>query len=76
MKKQIGMSELYGLCNKEQLFTCGSINQYDKMFELAAGGITQTELAYILYVCSKYGLDTIYEMIGPLFKGEVKNEKH
>jgi len=67
-KRQIRVSELYSLCKREQLFTCGSIEQYGKMFELAESGVTQMELAYILYVCSKYRLDIIHNMIAPLFK--------
>ena len=67
-KRKIEVSELYRLCNKEKLFTCGSTSQYEKMFELANNGITQMELSYILYLCSSYRLDVIYEMLAPLFK--------
>lgn len=67
-RKKIGTNELYTLCNKERLFTCGSVEQYQKMFELAGNGVTQLELAYILYVCSKYRLDTIFGMLEPLYK--------
>ena len=69
-KKKIEFSKLYSLCNKEQLFTCGSIKQYEKMFELAGNGITHTELAYILYICSTYRLEVIYNMTEPLFTEE------
>ena len=67
-KKKIEATTLYGLCTREQLFTCGSVDQYSKMFQLAGDGITKDELAYILYLCSKYRLDVIYGMIEPLFK--------
>lgn len=67
-KKKIEMSALYRLCNRERLFTCGSCSQYEKMFKLAGDGITQTELAYILYLCSDYCLDTIFNLVAPLFK--------
>jgi hypothetical protein len=66
-KKKFDTSELYTLCNREQLFTCGTVQQYSKMFELAANGITKDELAYILYLCSDYRLDTVYGIIEPLF---------
>ena len=66
-KTKIEVSDLYRICNKEHLFTCGSVEQYDKMFELARNGVTQTELVYILYICSKYRLDVIHNMIAPLF---------
>ena len=25
---------IYNLCNKKQYFTCGSVSQYDRMFEM------------------------------------------
>ena len=68
MKKQIETYTLYNLCNKHQMFTAGSNSQYDKMFELAKDGITQNELAIILFACSdKINLETINEWIAPLF---------
>jgi len=67
-RKQIDHYALYTLCNKEKLFTCGSSEQYSKMFELAKNGITRHELAYILYLCSNCKLDIIFGMIAPLFK--------
>ena len=66
-KKKIEVSELYALCNKEQFFTCGSVSQYDKMFKFARNGITRDELAAILYVCSSYEWDAIYNSIAFLF---------
>jgi len=67
-KKKIEMEALYRLCNRERMFTCGSCSQYEKMFELAGNGITQMELAFILYLASDYRLDTIFNLVGPLFK--------
>lgn len=69
-RKKFDVSELYALCNKEQLFTCGSVEQYKKMFEIAREGVTQLELAYILYVCSSQRLDTIFGIIEPLFNNQ------
>jgi hypothetical protein len=66
-KKKIEMSTLYRLCNKEQLFTSGTASQYDKMFEIACNGVTQDELACMLYICSNYRLDVIWKLITPLF---------
>ena len=72
MKKlEISAIELYEFCNKQKLFTCGSIGQYDKMFELASSGITQMELAQILYLCSDNRLDTIFNLLTPLFGGKL-----
>jgi hypothetical protein len=66
----IDMTALYRLCNKYRLFTCGDNEQYDKMFALAGNGITQDELALILYMCSDCEIDIIREWITPLFNGE------
>lgn len=68
MKKQIEFSVLYSLCNKEQFFTSGDIKQYSKMFELAEQGITQNELAIILYICSVQEFNYIYNAIECLFE--------
>ena len=64
-------AELYKLCNDNRLFTCGSISQYEKMFELASNGVTAGELAMMLYLCSdkKYTLAAINKVIAPLFGG-------
>ena len=48
----IGFRALYKECNKNQWFTCGSCEQYDRMFELESNGITIDELAAIIYICS------------------------
>jgi len=68
MQKQFETGTIYALCNKHKLFTCGSNSQYDKLFTLAGAGITQHELAKILYVCSDKTLDEIYAITGDLFK--------
>ena len=64
-------TELYRFCNEKKLFTCGSTAQYDKMFELARDGVTKSELAVMLYICSdsEYTLAAITKMITPLFRG-------
>jgi len=68
--KKIRSSDLYYICNKYNLFTCGSSEQYQKMFELASKGITKKELAYILYLCSNNSLTEIMDIIHPLFKDD------
>jgi hypothetical protein len=72
-KTKIERTELYKICNKHRLFTCGTARQYEKMFDIAQNGITQTELARILYICS-FGkrLDEINDIIAPLFNGGVQ----
>lgn len=70
MKLKIDVSEMYRFCNRHKLFTCGSTAQYDKMFDIASEGVTQMEIAYILYLCSEYRLDVIYGWLGEFFKTE------
>lgn len=65
--KKIGFSELYRLCNKEQFFTCGTVQQYDKMFELAEKGIDSRELTQIIYICSTQSYDYIANKVTELF---------
>lgn len=60
--------EVINLCKKHMMFTGGCHTQYNKTFELASKGLTQNELAYILYVCSEHPLETINDWITPLFK--------
>ena len=43
---------LYCLCNKHQWFTCGTIRQYDKLFEANRLGMDFNGLATIIWVCS------------------------
>lgn len=49
---QITVPKLYSLCNKYQWFTCGSIQQYDRLFEKAQNGASLKELALIIWICS------------------------
>lgn len=70
MKAVIDATTLYALCNKEQLFTCGTNKQYKIMFDLAREGIEKQELALILYICSDRSLCEINKIISPLFDGK------
>lgn len=49
---QISNEKLYYLCNKYQWFTCGSIRQYDKLFEKNKDGASLETLATIIWLCS------------------------
>jgi len=68
--KKIETLDLYSLCNRHNLFTCGNNTQYAKMFKIASKGITKKELGYLLYLCSDCGLDKIMNIIHPLFKDD------
>jgi len=46
---------LYTLCNKYGWFTCGSVNQYQKLFDMRDAGATTHELAVMIWICSDDG---------------------
>lgn len=43
---------LYVLCNENQWFTCGTNEQYSKMFDENRNGCTLNELILIIWLCS------------------------
>lgn len=49
---KISTDKLYLLCNKYQWFTCGSIRQYDRLFEKNKQGASLETLALIIWLCS------------------------
>ena len=69
-RTKIDVSELYALCNKERFFTCGTCQQYNKMFALAKDGISQMELSLIIYLCSEQRHDVVYSQLDKLFEKE------
>jgi len=46
-------NNIYRLCNKEQYFTDGSIEQYNKMFELVEEGSPLHDIALAIWICSE-----------------------
>lgn len=44
--------ELRRLCIKHNWFTCGSIDQYDKLFYANENGCPIEEIATIIWICS------------------------
>ena len=40
------------LCIKNKWFTCGSNNQYDKLFDMNKKGCSVDDLAFIIWICS------------------------
>lgn len=51
-KSTIGYDNLRALCIKNNWFTCGSIRQYEKLFDRDSEGASLNELATIIWVCS------------------------
>lgn len=66
--------ELYKLCNKKNLFTGGTCEQYEKLFEMNRKNTPIEQLAIIIWVCSKdKELEEILEMLrGIMIKVKIK----
>lgn len=50
--KNVPMREIRTLCITYNWFLCGTNEQYQKMFELAADGASVDEVAAVIWVCS------------------------
>ena len=50
--KHLESYELRELCIKNDWFTCGTIKQYEKLFDRNKEGASITELSIIIWVCS------------------------
>lgn len=44
--------DLRSLCIRENWFTCGSSEQYEKMFQMNAEGSLLTDIAVAIWICS------------------------
>ena len=40
------------LCIENQWFTCGTVRQYEKLFEMNDAGRSVEELALVIWICS------------------------
>lgn len=56
---------LRDLCIKNNWFTCGTCEQYEKLFELNRTGCSLQDLATVIWLCSdeKWDLDTISRIL-------------
>ncbi len=54
------ITSLRNFCIKENYFTCGTNEQYDKLFNLALETPAPRDLAIMIYICSDH--DTIEEI--------------
>ncbi len=56
---------LRDLCIKNNWFTCGTCEQYEKLFELNRNGCTLDNLALVIWLCSdeKWDEDTISRIL-------------
>ena len=46
------IEKLCWLCVKRNYFTCGTNEQYQKMFDMARDGATAHDIALVIWVCS------------------------
>ena len=44
---------IYNLCNKKQYFICGSVRQYDHMFEMIDNDAPVHDIALVIWICSE-----------------------
>lgn len=44
--------ELRALCIENRWFTCGTTRQYEKLFDANNLGVSETQLAWIIWLCS------------------------
>lgn len=63
---KISNTELQSLCIQNQWFTCGTTNQYYKLFELNEKGCPLEELVLIIWICSETDKWTQKEIKGIL----------
>lgn len=68
MKNQtMDFDRLYTACNRNEWFTCGSNEQYEKMFDMNNHGASIRDLAVIIWACSEgYELEEIEEKLKEL----------
>ena len=46
------VDEIYILCNEKKYFTCGSNEQYDRMFDMVRNGAPANDIALVIFICS------------------------
>ena len=47
------VDQVYALCNEHQWFTCGSNNQYEKLFVMIEEKAPIEEVATVIWLCSE-----------------------
>lgn len=69
--KSLNRDRLYKLCNKYHWFDHGSVNQYQKLFDMLDDGATTHDLAMVIWICSdteKWTVEEIQETLDlPLY---------
>ena len=52
-RNRISVEDLQALCIRSRWFTCGSYEQYQKLFDMADVGAPLEELALVIWLCSR-----------------------
>ena len=66
--------KLYRLCNQKGYFTCGSSEQYSKMFDMAEHGATAHDVALVIWICSNdKELETIENEVSEIYREQAVN---
>lgn len=55
--------EMYEVCNKYQLFTHGTNEQYSKMFRMVEDDSTFGEIAKVLWLCSDKSFTEVVDIL-------------
>ena len=50
--EHLTVDQVYALCNEHQWFTCGSNNQYEKLFIMINEKAPIEEVATVIWLCS------------------------
>lgn len=66
---------LYRLCNEKKYFTCGTNEQYEKLFELNTLNTSTIELATIIWICSEENISR-KDIINELIKARLEDKKY
>lgn len=71
----INNNTLYRLCNEKKYFTCGTNEQYEKLFELNELNTSTIELANIIWICSEKNISR-KDILEELIKARLEDKKY
>lgn len=73
----INHNTLYRFCNDNKYFTCGTNEQYDKLFERNRKNASTTELGIIIWICSdkNFSRREIISKLHTLWREELENDR-
>ena len=52
MNKKLDTGDVYRLCNVNDWFTCGTVSQYNKMFDMVRENRPIHDIALVIWFCS------------------------